>query len=62
MRKQLEVLEDRLEEMVQPHLSDALSNRRVKSMRLLLVSIPVLHEKITRKMVSRRFNVSTSIE
>lgn len=29
VRKQLEVLEDRLEEMVQPRLSDALSNRKV---------------------------------
>ncbi|CAA6656135.1 unnamed protein product [Spirodela intermedia] len=31
VRKQLEVLEDRLEEMVQPHLLDALSNRKVDS-------------------------------
>ncbi|KAK1307345.1 hypothetical protein QJS10_CPA10g00877 [Acorus calamus] len=29
VRKQLEVLEDRLDEMVQPRLSDALSNRKV---------------------------------
>lgn len=29
MRKQLEVLEERLEEMVQPRLVDALSNRKV---------------------------------
>lgn len=29
VRKQLEVLEDRLEEMVHPRLSDALSNRKV---------------------------------
>ncbi|KAJ6845090.1 conserved oligomeric Golgi complex subunit 7 isoform X1 [Iris pallida] len=30
VRKQLEVLEDRLEEMVQPRLSDALTNRKVE--------------------------------
>ena len=40
VRKQLEVLEDRLEEMVQPHLSDALSNRKVESTRLFLIFIP----------------------
>ncbi|KAK9148200.1 hypothetical protein Scep_006957 [Stephania cephalantha] len=33
IRKQLEVLEDRLEEMVQPRLSDALSNRKVEMVR-----------------------------
>ena len=32
VRKQLEVLEDRLEEMVQPRLSDALSGRKVPSL------------------------------
>lgn len=31
MRKQLEVLEERLDEMVQPRLVDALSNRKVSS-------------------------------
>jgi hypothetical protein len=29
VRKQLEVLEERLDEMVQPRLVDALSNRKV---------------------------------
>lgn len=29
MRKQLEVLEDRLDAMVQPRLTDALTNRKV---------------------------------
>lgn len=29
MRKQLEVLEDRLDSMVQPRLTDAISNRKV---------------------------------
>ncbi len=29
MRKQLEVLEERLDDMVQPRLVDALSNRKV---------------------------------
>lgn len=32
VRKQLEVLEDRLDAMVQPRLTDALSNRKVSSL------------------------------
>lgn len=32
MRKQLEVLEDRLDAMVQPRLTDALTNRKVRSL------------------------------
>ncbi|KAF6140397.1 hypothetical protein GIB67_013166 [Kingdonia uniflora] len=42
VRKQLEVLEDRLEEMVQPRLSDALSNRKVdavQDLRQILIRI-----------------------
>ncbi|XP_010934963.1 conserved oligomeric Golgi complex subunit 7 [Elaeis guineensis] len=42
VRKQLEVLEDRLEEMVQPRLSDALSNRKVddvQDLRRILIRI-----------------------
>lgn len=35
MRKQLEVLEERLEEMVQPRLLDALMTRKVYSFFLL---------------------------
>lgn len=34
MRKQLEVLEERLDEMVQPRLLDALSNRKVSVSKL----------------------------
>ncbi|XP_058104503.1 conserved oligomeric Golgi complex subunit 7 [Magnolia sinica] len=42
VRKQLEVLEDRLEEMVHPRLSDALSNRKidaVQDLRKILIRI-----------------------
>eukprot|EP00268_Persea_americana_P061451 TRINITY_DN7768_c0_g1_i1.p1 TRINITY_DN7768_c0_g1~~TRINITY_DN7768_c0_g1_i1.p1 ORF type:complete len:841 (+),score=175.88 TRINITY_DN7768_c0_g1_i1:285-2807(+) len=42
VRKQLEVLEDRLEEMVHPRLSDALSNRKVdavQDLRQILIRI-----------------------
>ncbi|XP_074561054.1 conserved oligomeric Golgi complex subunit 7-like [Curcuma longa] len=42
VRKQLEVLEDRLEEMVQPRISDALQNRKVEDvqdLRRILVRI-----------------------
>ncbi|OVA13864.1 Conserved oligomeric Golgi complex subunit 7 [Macleaya cordata] len=42
VRKQLEVLEDRLEEMVQPRLSDALANRKidaVQDLRQILIRI-----------------------
>ncbi|CAI9092041.1 OLC1v1027184C1 [Oldenlandia corymbosa var. corymbosa] len=42
VRKQLEVLEDRLDSMVQPRLTDALTNRKVdvaKDMRSILITI-----------------------
>ncbi|KAL8554270.1 hypothetical protein ACS0TY_002459 [Phlomoides rotata] len=42
IRKQLEVLEDRLDSMVQPHLTDALNNRKVnvaQEMRGILIRI-----------------------
>ncbi|MCL7046287.1 hypothetical protein MKW94_027037 [Papaver nudicaule] len=42
VRKQLEVLEDRLDEMVQPRLSDAIANRKidaVKDLRHILIRI-----------------------
>ena len=43
VRKQLEVLEERLDEMVQPRLLDALSNRKV-SISQISSSMLTLHE------------------
>lgn len=42
VRKQLEVLEDRLEEMVRPRISDALQNRKVNPSLVLLYELCLL--------------------
>jgi hypothetical protein len=43
VRKQLEVLEERLDEMVQPRLLDALSNRKVSILQISSFML-TLHE------------------
>lgn len=43
MRKQLEVLEDRLDSMVQPRLTDAISNRKVTIHNFLLKQLLSLY-------------------
>ncbi|ONK80125.1 uncharacterized protein A4U43_C01F14140 [Asparagus officinalis] len=64
VRKQLEVLEDRLDEMVQPRLSDALTNRKVEAvqdLRRILIrigrfkSLELLYIKMHLKPLRKRW-------